>query len=165
MRNVLTDTNVYMRTKRKILGACVRSRLTYATQAVIPNEKQLKKLDACWYRLLRNKIRGGWVREKSQAESDEESYSCVYTRKLKKLYKQCQSETTYSHNIHCSHLQMSQYGYHKKMLFAKPTSRYNRDDLLKIGELLGVTPEQGKRTTQARGEFAELVHHRFSSTP
>ena len=39
MRNVLTDTSVYMRTKRKILEACVRSRLTYATQAVLPNEK------------------------------------------------------------------------------------------------------------------------------
>ena len=34
--------------------------------------------------------------------------------------------------------------------------RYYRDDWLKIGELSGVTPEQAKRTTQARGEFAEL---------
>ena len=69
--------------------------------------------------------------------------------------------------VHCSHLQMScpNTAITKNMLFAKPTRRYYRDDWLKIGELLGVTPEQAKRTIQARGEFAELVHHRFSSTP
>ena len=44
------------------------------------------------------------------------------------------------------------------MLFAKPTRRYYRDDWLKIGELLGVTLEQAKRTTQARGEFADLKY-------
>ena len=100
MRSVLTDTNVYMRTKRKILEACVRSRLTYATQAVLPNEKQLKKLEACWYRLLRSMVKGKWVGEQSQEESDEETTaSYIPTRKSRKLYKQCQSETTYSHNI------------------------------------------------------------------
>ena len=86
MRNVLTDTNLYMRTKRKILEACVRSRLTYATQAVLLNEEQLKKLEACWYRLLRSMVKGGWVREQSQEESDEENYSFVYTNKeVKKI--------------------------------------------------------------------------------
>ena len=81
MRNVLTDTNVYMRTNRKILEACVRSRLTYATQAVLPIEKQLKKLEACWYRLLRSMVKGGWFREQSKEESDEENYSFVCTNK------------------------------------------------------------------------------------
>ena len=81
MKNVLTDTNVYMRTKRKILEACVRSRHTYATQAALPNEKQLKKLEACWYQLLRSMVKGGWVREQSQEESDEENYIFVYTNK------------------------------------------------------------------------------------
>ena len=36
MRNVLTDTNVYMRTKRKILEACDRSRLTYVCHTSSP---------------------------------------------------------------------------------------------------------------------------------
>ena len=56
LRKVLTDTNVHMCTRKKLLEACVRSRLVYGTQASLPNEKQMKKLEACWYRILRNMI-------------------------------------------------------------------------------------------------------------
>ena len=43
LRKVLTDTNVHMCTRKKLLEACVRSRLVYGTQASLPNEKQMKK--------------------------------------------------------------------------------------------------------------------------
>ena len=78
LRKVLTDTNVHMRTRRKILEACVRSRLTYGTQAALPNEKQMKKLEGCWYHLLRNMIKGGWARRDSE-NLEEENFSFLYT--------------------------------------------------------------------------------------
>ena len=109
------------------------------------------------------------MREKSQEETDEENYSFVYTNEEVEKIVQTMPIQNYifsqhlkfiAHTSRCPNTAIT-----KKMLFTKPTRRYYRDDWLKIGELLGVTPEQAKRTTQARGEFAELVHHRFSSTP
>ena len=78
LRKVLIDTNVYMQTRRKILEACVRSRLTYGTHASLPNEKQMKMLEGCWYRLLRNMIKGGWARRDSD-NLEEENFSFLYT--------------------------------------------------------------------------------------
>ena len=45
----------------------------------------------------------------------------------------------------------------KKMLFAIPTKPYFRDPWLKISNLMGISIEQAKRTTQSRKKFAELV--------
>ena len=47
-QKVLTDSRVTMYTGRKILYASVRSRLTFGTQACLPKEHQMKKLEACW---------------------------------------------------------------------------------------------------------------------
>ena len=168
LRKMLSDTNVYMRTRRKILEACVRSRLTYGTQAVLPNEKQMTKLEVCWYRLLRNMIKGGWTRRDSD-NLEEENFSFLYTNReveevvrtmplrnfiytqyLKYIAHVCRSPNT---------------SITKKLLFAKPAKKFYRDPWLKIAELLGVSTDQAKRLTQSRGEFAELVRQRFSSTP
>ena len=78
LRKVLTNTNVHMHTRRKILEVCVRSRLTYGTQAALPNEQQMKMLEACWYGLLRNMIKGGWACGDSE-ETEEENISYLDT--------------------------------------------------------------------------------------
>ena len=157
---MLTDNTIHMKTRRKILEACVRSRLTYGTQAAPPNEKELKTLEGSWYPLLRHMINGGWAR-KDRNVQEEENYSYRYTNKevegivgtmplrniihqqyLKYIAHICRSPNT---------------AITKKMLFAKPIKTYYRDPWLKIAELLGVSTDQAKRLTQSRGEFAELV--------
>ena len=45
--NVLSDPKGNIRTRRKLLEACVRSRLTYGLQALFPNEQQLRCLETC----------------------------------------------------------------------------------------------------------------------
>ena len=61
LRNVLTaDINVNLRTRRKLLESCVRSHLTYGTQAWFPNEQQMWKLEICWFQCLRSMVKGGW---------------------------------------------------------------------------------------------------------
>ena len=42
LQQVLTDTNVHMCTRRKLLETCVRTRLTYGTQASLPNDMLMK---------------------------------------------------------------------------------------------------------------------------
>ena len=83
LRNILTDKDVNMHTRRKLLESCVRSRLTYGTQAWYPNEQQLKKLEVCWFQCMRNMVKGGWKRKHVPTEIDTEDaeadYSFVYS--------------------------------------------------------------------------------------
>ena len=168
LRKVLTDTNVHMCTRRKLLEACVRSRLAYGTQASLPNAKQMKKLEACWYRILRNMIKGGWACGESPDGSEEVNYSFLYTNtEVQEVIKTIPLRDF----IHTQHLKYIAHvcrgpntSITKIMLFAKPTRRYYRDPWLKIAELLGITADQAKRSTQSRGEFAKLVWQRFSLT-
>ena len=84
LRTVLCDSNINIRTKRKILEACVRSRLTYGIAAWFPNEFQIRKLEACWCRFLRSMVKGGWKR-RNVPDTDELDglqeidYGFVYT--------------------------------------------------------------------------------------
>ena len=158
-----------MCTRKKLLEACVRSRLVYGTQASLPNEKQMKKLEACWYRILRNMIKGGWVCGESPDESEEVNYSFLYTNnEVQKVIKTIPLRD-FIYSQHLKYIARVCRGPNtsitKIMLFAKPTRRYYRNPWLKIAELLGITADQAKRLTQSRGEFAELVWQRFSSTP
>ena len=79
LRKVLTDQKVNMGTRRKILDACVRSRITYGTQARLPSEVQLKKLEVCWYQFLRSMIKRGWRRRNSDIELESDDYRLIYS--------------------------------------------------------------------------------------
>ncbi|KXJ08925.1 hypothetical protein AC249_AIPGENE15244 [Exaiptasia diaphana] len=75
-KNVLKDNRVKMKTRKKILESCMRSRLLYCSEAQLPNEDELKKLETCWFGLLRRMIKNGWKRKK---DSDgEETFAFKY---------------------------------------------------------------------------------------
>ena len=170
LKAVLCDTNVNLRTRRKILESCVRSRLTYGTSAWFPNEREMKKLEGCWNHFLRNMVKGGWKRQNVPEREDEEEeadYAFIYTNEqIESILK-----TTPLRNFVYS--QYLKYVGHicreentaltKILLFAKPERRFYRDPWGKIAELLGVSSDQAKRTTQSRNEFAELIRRRFNS--
>ena len=168
MRTVLTDTRVNLRTRRKLLEACVRSRLTFGTQAFFPNEQQLKKFEVCWMQCLRSMVRGEWGRKETADDVEEINYSFVYTNNdIQRIMK----TSPLRNFIYAQHLRyiahicrLPNTSITKKMLFAKPTRKYVRDPWLKISELLGVSVDQAKRLTQSRREFAELVRKRLSSS-
>ena len=56
--NVLRDKEINLSVRRKRLEACVRPRLTYATQSWRPTEQQIKKLESCWFGFLRRMVKG-----------------------------------------------------------------------------------------------------------
>ena len=78
LSSVLCDHQINKRTRKKILEACVRSRLIYVTQACLPNAKELRSLESCWHGLLRRMMRGGWSRKK-EANGEENNFEFVFT--------------------------------------------------------------------------------------
>ena len=172
LKTVLCDTNVNLRTRRKILESCVRSRLTYGTAAWLPNEQELKRLEACWNQCIRSMVKGGWKRRnipESDNEDEEADYAFIYSNEqvenilkttplrnfiysqyLKYIGHVCRAENTALTKI---------------LLFAMPERKYYRDPWIKIAELLGISSDQAKRMTQSRNEFVELIRKRFNSSP
>ena len=54
-------------------------RLLYGLQAAYPKEDHLKKLEACWYQILRSMVRGGWWRASDDPENPD--YRFIHTNK------------------------------------------------------------------------------------
>ena len=161
LRTVLKDKRVNLRTHRKLLEACVRSRLTFGTQACFPNARQLKKLEVCWMQCMRAMIRGGWEWKETPDDADEVNSSFIYTNAdIQRIMK----KSTLSNSIYVQRLKYISHIFRlpntsntMKMLFAKPTRKYVHDPWLKIAELLGVSVDQAKKLTQSRRKFIEVV--------
>ena len=66
-------------TIRKLLETCVRSRLTYGTQAKYVSEAHLKKLESSWMEFLRHLVKGGLARKLTPEGADEEVHRLRYT--------------------------------------------------------------------------------------
>ena len=167
LRNVLSDPKVNIRTRRKLLEACVRSRLTYGLQALFPNEQQLRSLETCWKQLLRSMVKGGWKRRDTSDDVEKKDYRFVYTNAdITGIIKTANlRDNVYAQYLrYTGHIcRMPNTSLVKKMMFATPERRY-RNPWLKISELLGVTIEQAKRVTQSRDEFNGLINKCLNPT-
>ena len=155
LRNVLCDTDVNLRTRRKILEACVRSRLLYGTSAWDPKEE---KLEICWSECLRSIVKGGWKRQESD---DENEFKFVYTnldlegilqtspirqeilaQRMKYLGHVCRKENTSST---------------KRMMFAKSKRSHVRDPWKKIANEMEIDVIQLLKMTQSRSQYRAFV--------
>ena len=165
LKNVLTDHKVSMNTRRKLLESCIRSRPTYCTEAQLPNENELKKLESCWFGLLRRMVRNGWKRKMNS--NGEETYALkyrnsdlerivgtpslrdfIFVRYLKYIAHVCRRPNS---NLT------------KQLLFAVPSAKYVRDPWIKISQLLNVDKYQAKKSTQDRKVFKGLLQRNFGS--
>ena len=175
LEKVLKDRFVNMATRRKILQACIRSRLVYATQACFPNEKEMSKLKTCWFGILRQMVQGGYKRKNKPIEKDdtlsdqepevEEDYSLYYTNvDLEQIvgtmpltnFVKLQYLRYVAHVCRASNQSLV-----KKMFFAVPQKAYSRDPWIKISNMLNVSIDQAKRTTQSNVEFNGLLQQLF----
>ena len=152
LRKVLCDYKINKRTRKKIMEACVRSRLTYGLQAAYPNEAQLKKLEACWSQLLRSMVRGGWRR---QGTDDDGDFRFVYTnRRIEELLGTLPLREYIDKQYlkYIGHVcRLENFCLAKVMLFTEPARRYFRDPWIKISNLLGLSIEQCKNLTSSLG--------------
>ena len=159
LRNVLCDVDVNLKTRRKILEACVRSRLLYGTSAWDPKEDEIRKLEVCWNECLRSMVKGGWKRLETD---DENEYKFVYSnldlegilhtsplrqeilsQRMKYLGHVCRKENTAST---------------KRMMFAKSKRLYVRDPWKKIASLMGIEVSQLLKMTQSRPQYRAFVN-------
>jgi|GEM_PF-6720078 len=161
LRRELTDCRINLRTRRKFLYASVRSRLSYGTEACLPNEHQMNKLESCWTGFLRGMIRGGWNRKKTPEDADEHNFSFVYTNEDVMRITKAIPLRNYIHSQYLKYIghvcRSSNNTIAKKIFFSTPTRAYYRNPWLKISNLLGVSEDQAKRLTQSKDEFAGLI--------
>ena len=168
LRNALCDSDIQMQTRRKVLEACVRSRLTYGLQACYPKEQEMKKLERCWSGFLRTMVKGGWKRKDPEEDGDQE-YSFVYSNeRIESIIRSdpLQNFIDAQYLRYIGHVcRSTNSSITKTMLFAQPGRRYYRDPWIKISNLLGVSIDQAKKLTQTRSEFAALIRHRTNALP
>lgn len=162
LRTVLTDNSVNMMTRKKLLEACVRLRLTYGVQAWLPKEKEIRKMEVCWFQCLRSMVKGGWRRR----NREEGEYQFVYTNEASQNIVKTTPLRNFIYAQHMKYIghvcRAENTSITKRMLFAKPTRRYYRDPWIKISELLQIPIEQVKKMTQSKAQFAKLVHQQTS---
>ena len=122
---------------------------TYATQAWDPKEAEMKKLESCWYSLLRRMIRGGWM----QKSDDEESFALKYANSdVQKIVNTLPLRDV----VNCQYLRYTAHicrssnnALLKKMMFMIPSKKYYRDPWIKIAGLLGgVSKSQAMKETR-----------------
>lgn len=66
LKHFFKNHKIQLQTRIKYLHSLVRSRLTYLAAGWTITKSQLEKLDSCYIRFLRNMIKGGWQRQKSE---------------------------------------------------------------------------------------------------
>ena len=161
MNYFFKNKKIALATRIKILEACVRSRITYALQSWRPNETELKKLDTCWFEMLRKMIIGGYRRKETSIGKDQ-NYAYVYTNadilKITKTtsIKQFANEQYLKYIGHVCRKPNNCLT--KLSLFFTPKAKYYRDPWINIAKLMGnISIEQAKKETQDRGRFIRLM--------
>ena len=163
LRKVLSDTDVNIRTRRKILESCVRSRLLFGIDVGIPKEEQIKKLETCWFRILRSMVKRGWKRRNVGQDVDPEdlNFSFIYSNNQLQTILRTTPITDAMHQQHLRYIghvcRSENTRLTKKIFFADPQRSHYRNPWINYSDLLNVSIDQAKKATQSRGEFAELV--------
>ena len=164
LSNVLCDHEVKLSIRRKLLEASVRPRLTYATQAWIPLEEEMKKLDSCWFGFLRRVVKGGY---RKKVPDDADNFSLAYTNEDLLRITGCQPLRDFINAQYLKYVahvcRRSNNNLTKLSLFITPKSRYYRDPWIKISKLLGgITIQQAKRETQSKPGFLRLLQLNYT---
>ena len=134
-------------------------RLLYGLQACFPSEEQLKKLEACWFQILRSMVRGGWKRVSN--DPDNPDFRFVYTNKdIERILR-----AKPIRGIQKSGL-LKYYGHvcreantaiTKKMMFAESQKKYYREPWKLLAQENQIDRLQLLRMTQHRGNFREFA--------
>ena len=69
LTHVLTDHEIHLHTRMKILTACMRSRLLYNVQSWELSSNELQKLNTVWNGFLRKMTAGGYARKNAPPSS------------------------------------------------------------------------------------------------
>ena len=146
------------------MEACVRSLLLYGKSAWDPKEREIKKLESCWFECF---VKGGWKRHESP-EGSENDFRFVYTN----LDLQCILRTTPLRDEIIAQ-KMRYFGHicrrdnkslTKKMLFAKSKRPYYRDPVKKLASKNGIEINQLLKMTQSQQQYKGFIEQMRSAS-
>ena len=140
MKKVLSDNSINMKTRKRLIEACVRSRLAYGTQSCFPKEKQMRKLKGCWVQHLRYMVKGGWARQPTPEGVEEECYKYIYkNREIEEIVgtMHLPNFIEKQHLKYIAHICRSpNSAITKKLLFAEASKPYYHNPWIRIANLL-----------------------------
>mgnify|MGYP005706700571 FL=1 len=166
LSNILRDNEIHLSIRRNLLEACVRPRLTYATQCWRPCEQEIKKLEACWFGFLRRMVKGGF-RKKPSEQENEVNFSLIYTNTdLQRIVKSqpLRDFIDIQYLKYIAHVcRRPNTNLTKLSLFISPKVNYYRDPWINITKLLGdITIDQARRETQSKTGFIRLLKRKYT---
>ena len=159
MHEVLCDPKVNKNTRLKLLESCVMPRLIYGLQACFPKEKEMKKIESCWFQLLRTMVKGGWRRVSEDPEDPD--FRFVYRNSdLQRIIgtKSIRDILLGHHLRYFGHVCRDENpAITKKMMFAVSKASNYSDPWEKIEESVGIDRTQLLRDTWDRAAFKRFT--------
>ena len=181
LKTMLTDKDIFLTTRMKVLNACVRSRLLYSVQAWQLSNVEIRKLETIWNGFLRKMVKGGFARvnapprkkkkkkhktngqvEKHDIEDDNIDWRFkINNERLRSITK----SRTIENQVHVHMLKyvahicrMSNDALQKQVLFDRRSSERTWK---RIEELLLIDRTQARRTMLNTKDFMRLLEARF----
>ncbi len=172
LKHILTDREIYLSTRMKILTACVRSRLLYSVQAWELSGAELQKIDVIWNGFLRKMIAGGYARKNAPLQSQRKKGIDPATQVKGVLDWAFKISNTRLHEITNTqpiqdfcHIQYLKYIAHvsrmKNDVIQKQVLFDKRKTWRKMEELLGIDRQQALRSMLNKKDFTRLLERRF----
>ncbi|XP_038062323.1 uncharacterized protein LOC119732791 [Patiria miniata] len=147
IKDVLTDKEVKMTTRVRMLEAMVRSRLVYAVQTERLRASERDKLDSLWMNFCRKLVKGRFSKKKNM--DGEDTY--VYKYNASEILKICRTSRASEfclkqHVKYMAHItRMPNSSEQKQWLFTKAVHKYTQNQWIALGQDLGGLDEMHVR--------------------
>lgn len=172
MKGVLTDREVQLWVRVKLLEAYIRPRLVYSVQATQLPKSDMDKLETIWINFLRKMVKGGYTRKGNRSAEDEEAeWNWAYKLSNSDVYEICKSGTLRSfcerqHLKYIAHLsRMENNDERKRWCFTKSEHSYARNEWKKRGDMVGIDEAQLRKTMFVRKKFMEWIDEVYPVQP
>ena len=183
LKHVLTDKRIFMKTRMKLLEACVRSRLCYSCQSWELSARELRKLETIWHSFLRKMVSNGFKRKnvpteyikakkkakksgQSIPEPDDLDWAYQYDNDTLRTITKTSNITSFckiQHLKYIAHItRLENSSLQKQLLFSTTKKKFARDPWIKAEKDLNISKLQIQKTMQNKKEFMSLIHQVYT---
>ena len=136
-------------------------------RSMAPKERELQKLESCWFECLRTMVKGGWKRQEASEEGESE-FRYVHTNaNLQHILQTtslrqevlAQKMRYYGHICRPDNKSLT-----KQTMFAESRKPYVRDPLKKLANECGIEITQLLKMTQSRPKYKGFIDQMKSAS-
>ena len=159
IKGVLTDREIALWIRVRMLETMVRSRLVYAVQSERLSAAERKTLDSIWINFCRKLIKGGYRKKKTQNEDGEDIDTFAFVYNGDEVLKICRTSSLSEfcqrqHIKYIAHIaRMPNNSELKQWLFTKDEHKYVQNPWKVLGRDLGMDEIQVRRMLFRREEL------------